>query len=114
MDTELLIQRTQELLCFRQKLCALGFDDETIAEAIRLGHNSIPVWVQQLQGCYIRDDGRRFPHFAVTGWWHIERVEGNCVRLLDKNGERFETSANDIKAVLSVNLEYVAKGWIQP
>jgi hypothetical protein len=100
------------LVTFRNHLEALGVYDETIAEAIRLGGDQIPVFGTQLKGCYIRDNGDRMPHFAVPGWYRILHVEGKGV-WIKKDGENtdpFEFYADYLLAVLEANLEYVAKG----
>lgn len=108
-------QATHQLVTFRDQLARLGFDDETIAEAIQLGGDSIPVFGQQLTGHYRRADGLRECHFAVPGWYRIEAIDGNTVRLRKDmpNADPFFCGASHIRFVLGANLEYVAKG-LQP
>lgn len=98
-------------MTFAEKLTAIGIHDSTIAEAIRLGGDKIPVFSGQLRGCYVGKHGLREAHFAVPGWYEIHSVSQLFgVVLLNKHGERFETSPDDILFVLAPNLEYVAQG----
>lgn len=72
---------------------------------------SIPVFGQQLRGCYI-SDGERYPHYAVPGWYIVEAIQGRTVVIRrDKPGsDPFECSRDMIDAVLGASLESVANG----
>ena len=101
----------------RDHLAAVGCREETIAEAIRLGGDLIPVFGSQLKGCYIRPDGRRESHFAVPGWYQIMSIDCRILTIVKPSSvqpHRFECDAQSLLAVLGANLECVAKGHCSP
>lgn len=100
----------KRLIRFRNTLQSIGFDDETIAEAIRLGGHLVPIFSTQMDGFYVREDGRRDGHYAVPGWYEIAVNNHGYVVLSKGDGEEFWGSRTDLLAVLGANLEYVAQG----
>lgn len=101
-----MLGRATRMIEFRNNLTAIGFSDETIAEAIRLGEDTIPVYSCQLSGCYIRPDGTRYAHYATPGMYRIVGVEGESVtiRKIDL-ADPFVFCAKDLLAVLEPNLK---------
>lgn len=110
-----------DFLAFRRQLEQIGIDDATIAEAIRLGGNRLPVFAGQVRGCYLRADGTRPLMFAVPGWYAIEHIgpvvspkRGPMLRIRSKpTADPFACSSFDIRHGLDVNLACVADG-LQP
>lgn len=98
---------------FAGMLRQIGINEETIAEVILLGNDRIPVFGQQLNGVYIKGVAR-YSHFAVPGWYWIESVEGETIRMRsDRIGsDLFETSCYQLCAVLAANLECVEYGLV--
>lgn len=110
-----------DLLTFRRQLEAIGIDDATIAEAIRLGGNRLPLFAGQIRGQYVYSDGSRYAHFNVPGWYAVERVApialpvvnpsvGPAVTLRSERGARFDCDGAHLRAGLDLNLALIADG----
>ena len=111
VSKRLLHRKGRHLMNFAGMLRQIGINEETIAEVIRLGNDRVPVFGQQLKGVYLKGV-ERYAHFAVPGWYWIESVTGNTIRMRsDKIGsDPFETSCYQLQAVLAANLECVEDG----
>jgi len=107
-----LAETVHALVTFRDHLTAIGLNEDTIADAIRIGGDQIPVFGSQLSGVYLSPAGERTAHHAVPGWYRIESVDGNIVRIR-KDGPNcwpFLFGKQFLLAVLAPNLHYAEQG----
>jgi hypothetical protein len=70
----------------------------------------IPVYGQQIKGCYVEQNGNRYSHYAIPGWYRITAIEGQSVTLQRVTMDPFITHQDSVLAVLSPNLQMAAQG----
>ncbi len=110
-------EKARDLFEFKNNLISIGFKEDLIAEIIRKFGDVIPVFGSQLQGFYVRPDGRRDPHFAVHGWYSILKVEGNSVwikKLYHETADVFHCGTFWIPSTVGANMEMMDKGHPSP
>lgn len=110
-------EQAVELFQFRNDLLACGFTDENTAEVIRRCGAVIPLYGGQMEGVYIRPDGRRDAHFAVHGWYSILEASKDRVlikKLYVETADTFECGTYWLQSVVMANLEMMDKGCPTP
>jgi hypothetical protein len=101
-------EQALELFQFRNDLLACGFTDENTAEVIRRCGAVIPLYGGQMEGVYIRPDGRRDAHFAIHGWYSILEASKNRVlikKLYVETADTFECGTYWLQSTVMANLE---------
>jgi len=104
-------QAAHEILWNAHQLEELGYDNETVAEFVRLWGARIFIASCQAPGVYVDADDTRRRHDAVPGWYTIEAVfpagcgpRGVLLRS-EKSHAAFITDADSLRAVLWPNLQ---------
>lgn len=94
------------------------YREPTMNDELKVGMN-IPVYGQQIRGCYLEENGQRYSHFAVPGWYQIASIDGAMIVLQTipvdgKRIQKFECGADAVKAVLFANIEHYTTTGIEP